>query len=266
MVNTFCVNIVDEEKTLYEECEGNFLTDPSSVRLYLTDIVEHFSDCLPFKAMVFLNSDVTDESVSHLASEIVSLTHVSVVTSIIATTCLNEDAPDQQISELDYENDTPIAIPIELEISVHVLRDQSEEERLYQCTRELFDNFDPTKIRNISGPSHCTHSGSLRQSVRAGYELRGLEILKPTRIYDVGDYAQGDDGEIRDSEFTSQGNYIIAHKVQLICVHVGGSKFALSTCQVLLQCSYQHGLILCGEIWRGRGSEDDSIPSYRCRL
>ena len=68
---------VGEEKTLYEECEGNFLTDPGSVRLYLTDIVDFFSDCLPLKAMLFLNSDVTDDSVSHLVSEVITMTPLS---------------------------------------------------------------------------------------------------------------------------------------------------------------------------------------------
>lgn len=175
---------VGEEKTLYEECEGNFLTDPGSVRLYLTDIVDFFSDCLPLKAMLFLNSDVTDDSVSHLVSEVITMTHISVATSIIATTCWNEEGGDQ-IPDLDDEDHIPIGIPIELEIAVTLLRAQSEDEKLCYNTRELFDNFDPSKIKDISGASTTTRgSRPLKKSVRVGYEYRGLEILKPSRVYD----------------------------------------------------------------------------------
>ena len=145
--------------------------------------------------MLFLNSDVTDDSVSHLISEVITLTHVSIVTSIIATTCFNEDGADEHLSKLNDENDIPVAIPIELEISIHILKAQSDQEDLHHCTKELFDNFDPTKIRNISGPNSSRNTGcTFRQPTRAGYEHRGLEILKPTRIYDVCENGQNSGG------------------------------------------------------------------------
>lgn len=186
--------ILGDEKTLYEDCEGCFLTDPGSVRLYLTDIVEFFGDCLPLKAMLFLNSDVTDDSVSHLVSEVITLTHISVMTSIIATTCWNEDDSSATIPDVDDEDEVPIAIPIELEISVKILEAQSEDERLYHSTKELFDNFDPCKIRTISGPSSTAHaSRALKRSVRVGYEHQGLEILRPSKVYDECEFGPNSD-------------------------------------------------------------------------
>ena len=199
-----CICNTGEEKTLYEDCEGNFLTDPGSVRLYLTDIVEFFGDCLPLKAMLFLNSDVTEDSVLHLVSEVISLTHISVMTSIIATTCWNGEHNSDVIPEVSGEDQIPVAIPIELEISVSILEAQSEDEELYYNTKELFDNFDPSKIRNISGPSTTANANrTLKKSVRTGYEYKGLEILKPSRIYDECDF--GPDSNKEALEDVPQG-------------------------------------------------------------
>lgn len=194
-MHPFISSHLGEEKTLYEDCEGHFLTDPGSVRLHLTDIVEYFGDCLPQKALLFLNSDVTDESVSHLVSEVITLTHVSIMSSIIASTCWNGE-DDDLLPEVTDEDHIPVAIPTELEISVSILKAQSEDEELYHSTRELFDNFDPTKIRTISGPTSNSYtSRALKESVRIGYEHQGLEILKPSRIYDECEFGPGSDDE-----------------------------------------------------------------------
>ena len=91
--------------------------------------------------MLFLDSGISsDDKISQLASEVITLKHVEVESSIIATTCWNINDSD------DIESDqlVPITIPTELQITVVVFGDQSENETLYQNTGYLFDNFDPS--------------------------------------------------------------------------------------------------------------------------
>lgn len=38
-----------EEKTLYDDCEGNFTTAPSALQLFLPEILENLGDCLPLQ-------------------------------------------------------------------------------------------------------------------------------------------------------------------------------------------------------------------------
>ena len=168
--------VIGKEKTLYEDCEGHFLTDPGSVQLYLTDIVEFFKDCLPLKAMLFLDSGTisSDDKILQLASEVITLRHIEVESSIIATTCWND---------IESEHLVPIAIPVELQITISGLGDQSEDETLYQNTRYLFDNFDPSEVQSISSSESSSTYMSLKQSVRTGYEYQGLEIFRPCKIY-----------------------------------------------------------------------------------
>ena len=40
-----------EEKTLLEDCTGQFVTEPYGVRLYLPEITQHMSDALPLKVL-----------------------------------------------------------------------------------------------------------------------------------------------------------------------------------------------------------------------
>lgn len=172
----------ESDKTLYSDCRGCFLTDPGSVRLYLTDIYEFFKDELPLRAMIFLNSDVTDDTITHLASEIITLTCVSVELSIIATCAHEEEEQIQFESENEIEQDCPISIPINLDIVVDIINDdECDYEELYGNTMHLFDNFNPSKVKSVSSamtlPTNC--STSERKEVKEGYQFGGLKIERP---------------------------------------------------------------------------------------
>ena len=173
----FC-NVIGDEKTLYTDCDGHFSTAPSGIQLFLTDIVEHFKDSLPLNAILFLDSDLCNDRIAQLASKVVTLTQVSIETSIIATTCFDEND-----ASLDIDEDAiPVAIPTVLDLAVTVLREQSESESLYGNTRYLYDNFLLSKVQTVS--SDCNNDYmTLKQSVREGYEYQGLEIVKPSKVY-----------------------------------------------------------------------------------
>ena len=174
---------IGEEKILYRQCEGHFLTDPGSVRLYLPEIAEFFQESLPIVAKIFVNSDVTDDSVSSFASEVVKMTHISIESAIIATSWNAEETGES-------EQCTPIAIPIDLKIEVSIIESQpGDNEDLYQMTRELFEGFHPSAIKDMKQQTTCTSDSTkklrrkLKGSIRKGHERQGVEVEKPTKAY-----------------------------------------------------------------------------------
>ena len=111
-----------EEKILDKDCKGHFQTDPAGIQLHLTDILESFRDCLPLSAKLFLNSDLlqeSDENISQLDTEIVTLLHTNVEASIVATTCW--DTLDE-IPSLSDDKLRPVCIPTNLKIAVATLK------------------------------------------------------------------------------------------------------------------------------------------------
>lgn len=167
---------------MYRQCEGHFLTDPGSVRLYLPDIAEFFHESLPIVAKLFVNSDVTDDTVSSFASEVVRMTHISTESAIIATSWNAEETGES-------EQTTPVAIPTDLNIEVSIIESQPGDKELYQMTRQLFEGFHSSVIKDMKQPTTCTSDSAkvfqrkLKGSIRKGHERQGVEIEKPTKAY-----------------------------------------------------------------------------------
>ena len=184
------------------------MTDPGGIRLYLTDINEFFYDQLPQKAIVYLNSDVTNESITNLDSEVITLTHVSVESSIIAT---NWNEGEDDIDDI-YECECPISIPIYLDIAVELLEEDDDYENLYDNTMELFDNFNPTKIKEISGGANLPMvvSADMRKRNKEGYQFGGLEIQRPSiKTFDRGPPIDDDNYEsLYDMMPSDHGMYV----------------------------------------------------------
>ena len=158
--------------------------------------------------MVFLNSDVTNESITSLDSEVITLTHISVESSIIAT---NWNEGEDDINDI-YECDCPISIPIYLDIAVELLEEDDDYEDLYDNTMELFDNFNPSKVKEISGGAALPTvvSAGMRKSNKEGYQFGGLEIQRPSiKIFDRGAPIHEDNYESLYDEMPSDHGMII---------------------------------------------------------
>lgn len=196
---------------MYRQCEGHFLTDPGSVRLYLPEIAEFFHESLPIAAKIFVNSDVTDDSVSSFASEVVKMTHISIESAIIATNWNAEETGES-------EQCTPIAIPTDLKIEVSIIESQpGDNEDLYQMTRELFEGFHSSVIKDMKQSTTCTSDPAkksqrkLKGSIRKGHERQGVEVEKPTKAYR------------KKSKIKQTGNYSLIYlNCDIIIVVVGG--------------------------------------------
>lgn len=173
------------------ECEGNFLTDPGSIRLYLPEIAEFFEESLPLYAKIFLNCDVSDDNISCLVSDVVTMTHVAIKTSVIATACWVDHNSLVEIKD-DDDQSLPVAIPTDLNIEVSLLEPQPmHDDELYRTTRQLFEGFQSTRIKDMKRASTCTSTSDpmkmlqikLTHSVREGHERQGVTIEKPNKVY-----------------------------------------------------------------------------------
>ncbi len=78
---------------LQEDCSATFFTSPDQVSSHLTDIIEVFSEMLPLDVMMYPPDDEDmDDLPPHLRSDKVIITHTSIESAVIATTCWDDDA------------------------------------------------------------------------------------------------------------------------------------------------------------------------------
>ena len=154
------------------------MTEPTGVALSLTDILQFFGHNLPLRVVMVINADVTDESVLHLESQIITLYGTSTEYSVIATSLVSggntKDSP------------MAISIPNDLKIKVAAVENQPDDEELFQKTRELFESLDLTKVKDLRRPScSSAHLAQLHFYEEIGREGRCPSIVfeKPERVY-----------------------------------------------------------------------------------
>lgn len=107
----------------------------------------------------------------------VTLTHSSIETSLIATTVWDASYTPTT------EDKVPVDIPVDLDIEVTVLpsNGSTSEDQLCSDTKNLYEQFDPANIKT----AHSRSASQFYKVVRADHEREGLELQKPERIYDV---------------------------------------------------------------------------------
>lgn len=167
-----------EEKILPSNCVGHFTADSYATRLHLPTIVLHFRAELPLTVQVYITDIDASESGDfpfHLASEESEITEILTETSLVVTTHFQKGQSG--------DDTTQIEIPIDLPIEVSILQPDPTKEReadLLHRTRTIFEAFDPSRLHSI-----CTSSSELSTALRKGYEREGVELQRPSRVYDV---------------------------------------------------------------------------------
>ena len=173
----------EREKVLYGNCCGNFLTEPSGVALPLSDILQLFSHILPHRAIVVINGDVSDSKVLELESEIVTLYGTTIEYSVIAT------ALDGNSSQRgDSDKAMVVSLPNDLKIKVAAVDDQPDDDEMFQKTRDIFESFDLSNVKDLRRPlSSSTRSSQLHfyeEIGRGSQTRRSVELKKPERVYE----------------------------------------------------------------------------------
>ena len=158
-----------KRKELRETCAGHFSTKPYDVRLYLPEIVEHVVDPFPMEATLFFNVETAYELPTYLINGTVTLSSITIESSLIASDVYTEGSIDTV--EL-------IDVPFDLDIEVQVMKpkDKEETEQLFESTRKLYEQFDPTRIgsyMNSQGNESADAQMAFFTMVREGNELAG---------------------------------------------------------------------------------------------
>lgn len=158
------------------------MTEPTGVGLSPSDILQHFHHILPHRAVIIINSDVMEESILHLESQVVTLYGTTTEYSIIATAVETND-------HYTNKQETPmvVSIPNDLKIKVAAVEDQPDDDELFQNTRDIFETFDLSTVKDLRRP----YSSSMQMAQLHFYEEigRGLrtqsivELKKPERVY-----------------------------------------------------------------------------------
>lgn len=134
--------------------------------------------------------DTSEDLPLHLTSDMVTLTHITIESSIIASTCWEYE----QQGGLSEEDQALVAIPTDLDIEVTFLGRESDDEQLYESTRSYFKKFRSLKITDMKnsggmqrGEGLTLAQKKLYKAVREGYEDKSTEIKMPYRISGVFD-------------------------------------------------------------------------------
>ena len=198
------------EKTLPQECRGHFTTSPSAIALHLHDFAPHLpKGALPCKALF---SNNVDSSLTHLIPGVVMLLEQGIETTLVASNALDK-------------SQTFIDIPVDLPgVTVSIVESSLEQKQgLYHTTKQLVDQFDPSKIKSFGRKSNhdllCT-------TAREGYEKVGVEIEVSSAIYEPIPFSQNPAYntvklKVSQSETSSQVNifYFYRKKVVHLVLH-----------------------------------------------
>ena len=182
-LNLVCnLHFPEREKTLYGDCSGNFVTEPTGVGLCPSDVLQYFHHILPHGAVMVINSDVMDESILHLGSQVVTLYGMTTEYSVIATVVETTD-PYANIDGAPMV----VSIPNDLKIKVAAVINQPDDDELFQKTRDLFETFDLSNVKDLRRPYSTSMEGAqlhFYEEIGCGVRTRSVvELKKPERIY-----------------------------------------------------------------------------------
>ena len=184
-----CLKVVSmsnyQVKRLPENCTGQFSTYPELLPLYLSEIVEHISNALPCKAVVYASSSSAiqhvKELLAHLASPTITLLYASTEITLVASVA----GQDTKIHETALM-DIPIELPgVEVSVVESPMRVMNE---LRQVTKSIVDQFDPSQIqifKNSGSQATIEMESIFHTSVRKGFEKIGVELEASTTFYET---------------------------------------------------------------------------------
>ena len=166
-------------KILQANCEGDFSTKPSLIRLHLPDILT----CIPCKAVMFIDETVTPQATarkfpSSILSGPIRITESKVETSLVASLSSKTSAHKDpgKITLLDI----PLADHL-AEVEVAILESPSTQEvqLLGDDTRRIMRDFHPNKLkylREMRSARAARLQSLLYAEVQKGQKILGIEL------------------------------------------------------------------------------------------
>ena len=170
------------EKVIPEECVARFTTKPDSVSLHLPDIMDHVPDLFPCDAYIFVSDACKPESElpEALLTSAVRLNGTAKESSLVAAPATFGGSPTAV-----PENSSFVEIPLDLKnVTLSVIETTSvvETEQLYDDTRHVIENFNPSMLSKTQESETLNTQQVLYSSLRRGYETIGMKIEVPPAI------------------------------------------------------------------------------------
>ena len=192
--------LTQSEKLLQEDCSGHFTTQPFMVRMHLPEMIEHVINPFPHQAIIFFGAEVyqnpemeaqVQDLASSVLSKVITMCHCMTETSLIASSLVTNKRR-RPYCDCDAEGADLFDIPVNdenlagIEVAVLTPNTEEETEQLYDDTRSIVEQFNPTRVRSCkdTGSEYSFTAQSLFYSVvRPGCEKMGVEIDTPSSIY-----------------------------------------------------------------------------------
>ena len=192
--------LTQSEKLLQEDCSGQFTTQPYMVRMHLPEMIEHVINPFPHQAIIFFGAEVyqnpemevqVQDLASSVLSKVITMCHCMTETSLIASSLVTNKR-QRPYCDCDAEGADLFDIPVNdenlagIEVAVLTPNTEEETEQLYDDTRSIVEQFNPTRVRSCkdTGSEYSFTAQSLFYSVvRPGCEKMGVEIDTPSSIY-----------------------------------------------------------------------------------
>lgn len=174
------------EKHLHEDCHGDFTTAPHEVRVYLSDIVNHFQ--LPLETLMCMGPDNEEDIPSHLVSTVATVLSTFTEHSLIASSIMDDRkdiGTDFTIPD-NIESITLNDIPLNFGISVDPIPvSPTLAEKILRLTDRLYTEFDPVNVvpylTNYSRAQLTLIKSVLKDNNRMGISLEMTDAVKSCR-------------------------------------------------------------------------------------
>ena len=182
-------------KILSSDCEGYFSVSPYRNKIYLLELVKCISNPFPCQAIMFVtsNSPATIQCISSsLISGTVVLTGHKCETSLIASSaeCTEGEEENAGAKKVDIQ-ESVVAIPVDerlqdVEVAIAETVDLRQQQKLYNKTRDLFENFDATRVPSFyEAPNDNVQitQSLLYTTTEKGSEQIGIQVDRPISAY-----------------------------------------------------------------------------------
>lgn len=172
----------EENRKLFDNCEGSFSTAPADVKLHLPDIIRYLT--LPQQCVLYYTGLNAQDVLPQLPNGVVTLSGVQSEKSLIIT-----KATPQKDTSSFISSDNLMELPIETDILVHAIwPHDSYMQKLIEDTSKHYRNFSPASLNTTSmlvseNPYHLQKQAVLLSAIRYDESLAsGINIKLPPKI------------------------------------------------------------------------------------
>ena len=172
----------EQNRKLFDNCEGSFSTAPADVKLYLPDIIRYLP--LPQQCVLYYTGLNAQDVLPQLPNGVVTLSGVQSEKSLIVTKASLQKDTSNFIS-----SDSLMELPIETDILVHAIwPHDSNMQKLIEDSAKHYRNFSPASLNSTSmlvseNPYHLQKQAALLSAIHYGESLASsINIKLPPKI------------------------------------------------------------------------------------